>query len=135
LCSLFKVATTVSSAALAISTLVWFSSVQPRHYSEVSRSHGKQAAAPSLTGAGVASLYFWQDPQPCNVPLINVWKSASYSAGVTSALIIVAANTMGKDRFPESLLLPVLVATWLGVIFGEEWGGQAWLGGRWADDG
>ena len=60
-----------------------------------------------------------QDLQPCNVALVNVWKSASYSAGVASAIIIILAHIMGSSRFPEASLLPVLIITWLGLAMGR----------------
>ena len=54
--------------------------------------------------------------QPCNKGFVNTWKSASYCASFVSAIVVIIANRLGSDVFPQSSLLPALLGSWACLI-------------------
>ena len=86
-----SIITTIQSLVMALITFCWFSYAKPRHISD--------------------------QYQPCSKAFINVWKSASYSAAVFTGIVVLSANVLGTESFPIRAFIPVLVVTWLGVIF------------------
>ena len=54
--------------------------------------------------------------EPCNIAFINLFKAASYTASVVSAIIIIVAYEMGPKKFTQEKLLPTLVIFWLGIL-------------------
>lgn len=85
------ISTTVASLTLGSLTLVWFQSheVEGKHYSV--------------------------ELQPCNISFINYWKAASYTAAVTSAIVVVIAHNM-VDSFSSSSLTYALCICWIVII-------------------
>jgi hypothetical protein len=55
------------------------------------------------------------------VALGSIWKAASYTGAITTALVVLAAHILGSSRFPRALLFPVLALSWITLIAGESW--------------
>lgn len=89
------ISATFSSLILAVVTMRWFQMSDPHSYKHYS-----------------------QELQPCNVAFVNLAKSASYTASVVSAIIVIIAHIMGSKHFRESSLLAVLIIAWsITVLF------------------
>lgn len=53
---------------------------------------------------------------PCNIPFVNYWKAASYSAAVLSAVILMIAHALQESSFAPQYLTTALVLAWTVVV-------------------
>ncbi len=83
----------LTSFCLGAVTVGWFHSTDPSTFSNLS-----------------------VDLEPCNIAFINLFKAASYTASVVSAIIIIVAHEMGPERFSQARLLPTLIVFWIAIL-------------------
>ena len=85
--------TIINSAILATITLRWFLSNNPSAFKKVSIQL-----------------------EPCNIAFVNLAKSASYTSGVVSAIVVIIAHNLGPKAFTPNHLLICLVVLWACII-------------------
>jgi hypothetical protein len=107
------ISSTIASFVLGGVTYLWFQWNNQRHDGfkikppPTSLSHLSSTSSKSLYAAEI---------HPCNIAFINYWKAASYTAAVTSSVIVLIASRLDQDRFPLSTLTYTLIITWAVVI-------------------
>jgi hypothetical protein len=108
------ISSTIASFVLGGVTYLWFQWNNQQHDGFKIKPPPTSVSS-SSTSSPSKSLYA-AEIHPCNIAFINYWKAASYTAAVTSSIIVLIASRLDQDRFPLSTLTYTLIATWAVVV-------------------
>ena len=115
------ISSTIASFILGGITYLWFQrnnhklNSNFKYLNNFNQNNQNHSKSNSKSNSNSLSIYS-ADLHPCNIAFINYWKAASYTASVTSAIIVLIAYRMDKTSFPVSSLTYSLIITWIIVI-------------------